>query len=705
MFSPFPQLVRSSRWDNIQKIVPALHGKGKDKFKWMETFNQNTSSRLYLKAVINSCGNVKQLQKELLSFQDDGPSESLPYTLHGYKYYNRKTRSDFLPLFCRKKVGSDVEEVILNLDKEFPEGEDSRYLAYTIDTTGEELYNLYIKDLSTGQVEMIQRNVYSFSFGLSQGASRDIYYTVANNLMRTNRVYRHVLGSSATHDVPVFEEPSAVYYCDVKRTNDCKFMLFFSASKSDSEIFLQRPGRDSPVRLVQRRAQEECYVEHIQKFFIVVRSSALKAFQVFLVHEDDVFAGESDVFAGKSAQAADAKGLIDRCFEQGKVVQLTPSAPSASSASSASIASSHSALIPDAYRIFDMDILKSCHGFRIRSLQLDLYDNNLSISEQLFPINHIGEITIEANPDIDSKTILYTLSNPLIRGNTYEYDITRNTSKLVRQIDLPSDFGLHLDSFDISSQIVPSFDGQEIPTIFVIPKKAAKNAPVLLSSYGCYGVDNPIHYAYQNLSLLKRGWILGGGGDKGPQWYQQGCRTNRRNGIRDLDSVVGAWCEDHPVCLTSNSAGGILTGALLNETNHRVSSVILHVPFLLLEETLTNRGLPLTVTEFDEWGDPSVPEEALAISQICPYKNIRKRDYPNIYCICGLNDKRAPYYHSLKYINKIREFNSNPDSVQVLEEEMKRRYGGHFCENDPNYSLTCSTQQLAFLIHSVGGVI
>lgn len=111
---------------------------------------------------------------------------------------------------------------------------------------------------------------------------------------------------------------------------------------------------------------------------------------------------------------------------------------------------------------------------------------------------------------------------------------------------------------------------------------------------------------------------------------------NRKNGIRDLDSVVGAWCEEHPVCLTSNSAGGILTGALLNETNHRVSSVILHVPFLLLEETLTNRGLPLTVTEFDEWGNPSEPEEALAISQICPYKNIRKRDYPDIYCICGV---------------------------------------------------------------------
>lgn len=251
----------------------------------------------YLKTVINSCGNIKLLQKvrftprrvfqELSSFQDDGPSESLPYTLHGYKYYNRKTRSDFLPLFCRKKVGSDVEEVILNLDKEFPEGysiasqstlyspvtvsnmlvsEDSRYLAYTIDTTGEELYNLYIKDLSSGQVEMIQRNVYSFCFGLAQGAARDIYYTVANNLMRTNRVYRHLLGQSATHDVPVFEEPSTTHYCDVKRTNDRvglrrafhqRFMLLFSASKADSAVFLLRAGLDSPVLLIQRREQEE----------------------------------------------------------------------------------------------------------------------------------------------------------------------------------------------------------------------------------------------------------------------------------------------------------------------------------------------------------------------------------------------------------------------------------------------------------------
>ena len=251
----------------------------------------------YLKTVVNSCGNIKLLQKvrftphcvfqELSSFQDDGPSESLPYTLHGYKYYNRKTRSDFLPLFCRKKVGSDVEEVILNLDKEFPEGysiasqstlcspvtvnnmlvsEDSRYLAYTIDTTGEELYNLYIKDLSSGQVEMIQRNVYSFCFGLAQGAARDIYYTVANNLMRTNRVYRHLLGQSATHDVPVFEEPSATHYCDVKRTNDRvglrrafhqRFMLLFSASKADSAVFLLRAGLDSPVLLIQRREQEE----------------------------------------------------------------------------------------------------------------------------------------------------------------------------------------------------------------------------------------------------------------------------------------------------------------------------------------------------------------------------------------------------------------------------------------------------------------
>ena len=103
--------------------------------------------------------------------------------------------------------------------------QDSRFLAYTIDTTGEELYNLYIKDLNSGQVEVIQRNVYSFAFGLSHRSHRDIYYSAANSLMRTNRIYRHVLGTSVTHDTLVFEEPSAILYCDVKRTNDCVWQL------------------------------------------------------------------------------------------------------------------------------------------------------------------------------------------------------------------------------------------------------------------------------------------------------------------------------------------------------------------------------------------------------------------------------------------------------------------------------------------------
>ena len=111
------------------------------------------------------------------------------------------------------------------------------------------------------------------------------------------------------------------------------------------------------------------------------------------------------------------------------------------------------------------------------------------------------------------------------------------------------------------------------------------------------------------------------------------------NGVRHLDDVAGKWCDEHPICLTSNSAGGIITGALLNQTNHPIQSVVLHVPFLLLEETLTNRDLPLTVTEFDEWGDPSVPEEAAGIAAICPYKNISRRSYPNIYCICGNGGK------------------------------------------------------------------
>ncbi len=126
-----------------------------------------------------------------------------------------------------------------------------------------------------------------------------------------------------------------------------------------------------------------------------------------------------------------------------------------------------------------------------------------------------------------------------------------------------------------------------------------------------------------------------GGGDKGPRWYQQGSCLNRENGIKDLNSVITAVSSLHPVCLSSNSAGGIITGALLNRTTVPIQAVLLHVPFLLLRDTLTNRDLPLTVTEFDEWGNPDKFKEMQGIERICPYTNLEKRMYPNIFCTCG----------------------------------------------------------------------
>ena len=133
----------------------------------------------------------------------------------------------------------------------------------------------------------------------------------------------------------------------------------------------------------------------------------------------------------------------------------------------------------------------------------------------------------------------------------------------------------------------------------------------------------------------------------------------------------------HPVCLSSNSAGGIITGALLNRTAAPIQAVLLHVPFLLLRDTLTNRDLPLTVTEFDEWGNPDNIVEMQGIERICPYTNLEKRVYPNIFCTCGmllfflalligLKDKRTPFYNTLKYVNRIREVNTDENTVQVM---------------------------------------
>lgn len=128
-----------------------------------------------------------------------------------------------------------------------------------------------------------------------------------------------------------------------------------------------------------------------------------------------------------------------------------------------------------------------------------------------------------------------------------------------------------------------------------------------------------------------------GGGDVGSYWYEKGRKFNRPNSILDLDAVVGKCEKEHIVNLTTNSAGGIIVGALLNQTKHAIQSVLFHVPFLLLESTINNRELPLTITEFDEWGDPSKPKEAELIHRLCPFENLSKRNYPDMFFTCGRN--------------------------------------------------------------------
>lgn len=126
-----------------------------------------------------------------------------------------------------------------------------------------------------------------------------------------------------------------------------------------------------------------------------------------------------------------------------------------------------------------------------------------------------------------------------------------------------------------------------------------------------------------------------GGGDVGQVWYEQGRKEHHLTSVADLDAVVGYCGKEHTVSLSTNSAGGVIVGSLLNTTLHPIQTVLFHVPFLLLESILNNRELPLTVTEFDEWGDPSIPEEAAAIHQLCPYANLHSRGYPNMFLSCG----------------------------------------------------------------------
>jgi oligopeptidase B len=570
--------------------------------------------------------------------------ETPPVQRGAYLYYSRTTEGLQYPVYCRKHTGADAaEQKLLDMNAlaerekfldlgEYEVSDDTNLLAYSLDTTGFRDYTLQIKDLRTGAISPERIPKVASSAWASD--NRTLFYTVEDDAKRSYRVYRHVLGQAPEHDVLIYEEKDERFSVDVSRTRSKAYVLLTSGSHTASEVrFIpaDRPEADPRV-IAPRRDNHEYYVDHRGELFYIRTNDKDRNFRIvtarvgdagepswreLIAADEQVMVEDLAVFDGFYAVHERADGL-----PRVRVVRLQPDTPG--SGSPGVIAgSAHVIDLPEA----------------------------------------VYEIFPDENPEAGADTYRFSYESPTTPTTYYAYRVLERTLDVVKRKAV-------LGGYDASRYATERIharaaDGAEIPISLVYPKAHPPGAqPMLLTGYGAYGFPYPATFSYSRVSLLDRGVSFAiahvrGGGELGKRWHDAGRMLNKRNTFDDFIAAAeqlekGGYTAPDRLVIEGASAGGLLIGAVVNQRPDLFKAALLDVPFVDVINTMSDASLPLTVGEFEEWGNPQNEAEYRYIASYSPYDNIKPQAYPTLLVKTSYNDSQVMYWEPAKYVAKLR---------------------------------------------------
>ena len=516
---------------------------------------------------------------------------------------------------------------------------DSRFLAWSFDIDGSEHFTLRIRDLSTGidTTDVITNTAWG---GVAWSATDDwIFYVVPDETMRPWQVWRHKIGTDAQHDVLVLEEPDERFFVGVGATRSGEWIVIESGSKTSSEAWVINAfDPTAPViSLTARRENVEYQVDHWGDNFAIVTNLDARDFRVML-------------------------------------------APTSSP-------TEWTEFLPhiDGQRVTQFDCF---HDFAVLQRWVDAqqvisvvrHDGSMS---QVPILREPHEAELESNPDYDTHTVrisYQSLTTPMV---TAQFDTTMKTLTTLKQTEAPH---CDLSQYVAERLWATSPDGCRIPLDVVRHRDTPLDgsAPGLLYGYGSYEISIAPWFSAGRLSLLDRGWVWAlvhprGGGEMGRNWYLDGKLLNKRNTFVDTiacaDYLVNEGiCHNEKLVVRGGSAGGLLVGACITMAPERFAGAIAEVPFVDVVSTMSDPDLPLTITEWEEWGDPRQEPFASYIESYSPYDNVTSVKYPQLFVTAGLNDPRVSYHEPAKWVAKIRH--ESPETTVVFKCEMGAGHGG-----------------------------
>ncbi len=583
--------------------------------------------------------------------------ESLPYKDHTYEYWTKTTTKGNYSIKLRKKIGTNKVEEIWNGDKEkeqlkteyFGVGDlevsnNDKYLGYSLDLKGSEYYTIHIRDIETTKI--ISKEITETSGGITFSLDdKYIFYSKLDQNHRARKIYRHEIGNYQDEDLLIFEEKSEAFTVGIGLSSDEKYYFINTSDHNTSEQYYFNVDEAKPLpKLIMKRERGVLYsvsswdgkfYNHTNKdaedFKIDITNNLEKLdWKPFILPKKEVLIG-SLTFLKSWIIRSETSNALDKLF--------------------------------------------------VRNISTNIEEELIFSDEKIYVP---GVSLTQRNRDTEEVYLGY--SSPKTPSRVYKFNLSNKSKELVKEQEIPS--GHNSENYIVERVEFKSHDGRLVPLTITRHKKTKidGSANLLLYGYGSYGSSMSPSFSSTRLSLIDRDIIwatahIRGGMEKGMKWWKEGKLTNKKNTFEDYIHAAQYLIENKftskgKIIGMGGSAGGLLMGAVVNQSPELFLGIIMAVPFVDSLTTNLDHSLPLTVGEFDEFGNAKDNKEHFDyIFSYAPYNNIKKKDYPHMLITTSLSDNRVLFDEPAKFTAKLREYKTD-NNLLLLKTEMNAGHGG-----------------------------
>ena len=641
-------------WIHQNDILEVLKDSKKlnpDVRKYLEEENSYTDFHL---------SNTKNIQKKLfdeIKGRIKLDDESLPFKDTNYEYWTKTTTKGNYSIKLRKKIGTDNIEEIWNGDEEkeklnveyFGVGDlevsfNDKYLGYSLDIKGSEYYTIYVRDINTKKLitEKIEETSGGITFSLDD---KYIFYSKLDSNHRPRKIFRHRLGTSPNDDELIFEEKSEAFTVSIGLSSDEKYFFITTSDHNTSEQYYFNVNDNNPKpRLIKKRKKGILYSvnswngkfynhtnEDAEDFKIDITDNLNEQkWKSFIPAKEEVLIGGL-TFLNNWIIRSETSDALDKLF--------------------------------------------------VKNLETKI-EEELTFSDEEVYVP--GVSLIQRNKDTDEIYLGY--SSPKTQSRVYLYNLATKKKKLVKEQIIPS--GHNPSDYIVERIDCKSHDGRMVPLTITRHKntKIDGSANLLLYGYGSYGSSMSPSFSSTRLSLIDRNiiWVtahIRGGMERGMKWWKEGKLLNKKNTFEDYIAAAKylidkKYTSKNKIIGMGGSAGGLLMGAVVNQAPELFLGIIMAVPFVDSLTTNLDHSLPLTVGEFDEFGNAKDNKDHFDyIYSYAPYNNIKKMDYPHILITTSLSDNRVLFDEPAKFTAKLRDYKTD-NNLLLLKTEMNAGHGG-----------------------------